>query len=209
MKLACSGLGISLQALLFAAYARFLAKARPKSGKETTVVFGIYHANRAMLEGLGHAPYPTLSLLPLCVRVEQDSAIVDTATRIQQDLHAITVYPNCTVGLWEIWQWTGHRIDSFINFLGTPESDPDNFLIPVRTESAPGNSHFKIQPLDDCRWLSRNSVAEAFPEPIDIEVAMSSEGMDIGVFGSEEKLGGLEPSALISGVIRELDRISA
>jgi hypothetical protein len=42
---------------------------------------------------------------------------------------------------------------------------------------------------------------------MDIEVAVNGDGMDIGIFGSENKLGGLTPSVFISMITRELEEL--
>jgi len=123
----CNKRGVSIQALFFAAYATFLATmpARIEAAPSRDVVFGIYLANRAGEDGAAELGYPTLCLVPLRVHMEPGDGIPDIATRIQQDLHVISSPSNINVGLWEIMDWTGVTVDSFVNFLSVPHHVQD------------------------------------------------------------------------------------
>jgi amino acid adenylation domain-containing protein len=114
----CSASGVSLQALFFAAYAKFLAHSG--NGRDD-VVFGVYLANRIAMDRLDRLPYPTLSLVPLRVRQPESRDLPTVATSIQADLYDISSSANTSVGLWEIIDWRGVRIDSFVNFLSLPD----------------------------------------------------------------------------------------
>jgi amino acid adenylation domain-containing protein len=118
----CKTKGISLQALFFAAYAQFLASVAVTNGKDKPdrVVFGIYLANRAEDSDPASTFYPFLRLLPLRVVLRSDASLVEIAVEVQRDIHAICAPVNAEVGLWEIKDWTGVTVDSFVNFLGTP-----------------------------------------------------------------------------------------
>lgn len=103
--------GISFQSLFLSAYARALAN----HNNATEVVFGMYLANRAASENLPRN-YPTLNLVPL--RVDSPNRpLVAVAADIQRDIHKITSDGRAEVGLWEIAQWTGIKVTSFVNFL--------------------------------------------------------------------------------------------
>ena len=117
----CAQHGIGLQCLFFAAYAQVLGRWQAEGnspGKD--VVFGIYLANRGSDAALGTLPFPTLSLIPLCVRDPAERGVVDIARRIARDLHEISSPDNASAGLWEIKDWTGVEITSFVNFLNLP-----------------------------------------------------------------------------------------
>ena len=118
----CRAKGVSLQALFFAAYAQFLAAAAVRSGKDKPwrVVFGIYVANRAENDILSTEFYPLLRLVPLCVTLSQGAGLFDVAAEIQRDIHVISARVNLEVGLWEIKDWTGITVHSFVNFLSAP-----------------------------------------------------------------------------------------
>jgi len=103
--------GISFQSLFLSAYARALAN----HNNAPEVVFGMYLANRAAGENLPRN-YPTLNLVPL--RVDSPNRpLVAVAADIQRDIHQITSDGRAEVGLWEIAQWTGIKVTSFVNFL--------------------------------------------------------------------------------------------
>lgn len=110
--------GISFQSLFLAAYARAIATQDTVS----EVVFGIYLANRAVSESLPQI-YPTLNLIPLRVISPRDRSMVAVALDIQRDIHHITSDGRVEVGLWEIEQWTGIGITSFVNFLSLPNDN--------------------------------------------------------------------------------------
>lgn len=124
VKTSAGRAGVSLQALFFAAYAKCLSHDAEGTQVQTThdTVFGIYLANRtSSVESLEEIPCPTLSIIPLRARFEQDEPLVEVARRIQGDIADISSFENASVGLWEIAEWTGVKIDSFVNFLSLPE----------------------------------------------------------------------------------------
>jgi hypothetical protein len=117
---ACRARGVSLQALFFAAYARLLA---PTGGRR--VVFGVYLANRDEGVDAGANLYPLLRLVPLRVVLREGTGLFDVAVEIQKDIHAISSVVNVDVGLWEVKDWTGTTVDSFVNFLGASPDASD------------------------------------------------------------------------------------
>ncbi|KAG7285684.1 hypothetical protein NEMBOFW57_007977 [Staphylotrichum longicolle] len=136
----CRANGVSLQALFFAAYAQFLAAEAAKrgTGKPQRVVFGIYLANRAEGSEPGARVYPFLRLVPLRVVLKEGASLVDLAVEIQKDIHAISAPVNVEVGLWEVKDWTGITVHSFVNFLGVPSSVRDEKENGVRLEVVEG-----------------------------------------------------------------------
>ena len=119
--------GISIQALFFAAYARVHATLLLRMGTSThDIIFGIYLANRSLPpEGLPTLTSPTMNLVPLRIRNVLRTPIFESAETIQQDLHAIGSAENSGVGLWEVLEWTGVKVDCFVNFLSLPGSGDD------------------------------------------------------------------------------------
>lgn len=111
----CSDAGIGLQALFFAAYAKLLS--RSGNARDGDVVFGVYLANRTATDGLEQLPYPTLSLVVLRVRQPAARDLLAVAESVQADLYDVTSPANTSVGLWEIRDWTGVTVRSFVNFL--------------------------------------------------------------------------------------------
>lgn len=124
IKTAALGLGVSVQALFFAAYAQYQSRNSNTTAVQDTyhdIVFGVYLANRTSLdERLQDVSYPTLSIVPLRIRFQRDESISAIAQRVQNDLGKISAHENASVGLWEIARWTGVKITAFVNFLSLP-----------------------------------------------------------------------------------------
>ena len=158
---------LSIQSLLFAAYAKVYATLTTGVDSEKgDVVLGIYLSNRSHLPDLETLAAPTVNLVPLLARAPQQSSVLDIAKEVQQDLQKITGVEQSAVGLWEIEQWTGVKIDTFVNFLKLPEvSDGRN-----------DDKSVSIQPLDTGRLQERSHVVE--PEDLSsFEVPKELEGM--------------------------------
>lgn len=114
--------GISIQALFFAVYARIHASLLSGLGVPAhDIIFGIYLANRSLpLDGLPTRAIPTVNLVPLRVHNALQTPLHESAQAVQRDLHAIGSAENSGVGLWEIFEWTGVKVDCFVNFLTLP-----------------------------------------------------------------------------------------
>lgn len=123
--------GISIQALFFAAYARIHASLLSRRGVAAhDIILGIYLANRSLpLDGLPTRAIPTVNLVPLRIRNALQTPLHESAQAVQRDLHAIGTAENSAVGLWEIFQWTGVKVDCFINFLSLPGDNDDDGVV--------------------------------------------------------------------------------
>lgn len=139
--------GVSIHAVFLAAYARLHAK-RQRYQIGGDVVVGIYLANRGLpVEDLESTTCPTVNLLPLRVRTESPctpslspqtppskisspSSLIDTAKRIQDDLHMLSEPVIATSSLAEIARWTDVTVDVFVNFLALPTAHIDDFSSP-------------------------------------------------------------------------------
>ncbi|KAL1911505.1 hypothetical protein Sste5344_002465 [Sporothrix stenoceras] len=205
LKEMAAQLGVGLQSLVFAVYAKTLSV---KDSKED-VVFGVYLANRDdSTDDL--ATYPTLCLVPLLVRSPTQRSLADLAAQIQSDLHVLVVPPSpnaaapLTASLWEIEQWTGITFDSFVNFLlpddGAADKESSTSLEIVdglEKEAAPSPSKYPT--------LATNRVREAYKDAVDIEMAVRDNHLDIGVFGSTSRLGDDEGAAkIVEDVVKAL-----
>ncbi|KAK7754526.1 NRPS [Diatrype stigma] len=196
LKRWASSHGVTLQALFFAAYAKVLGnhhRVHAESGSLDDVVFGVYMANRTSFPGVEEAPFPTLGILPLRVKSPASKRIESLTAEIQADLHAVSGFENSTAGLWEIHQWTGLKIDTFVNFLSLPESSATSgtglSLEEVPTDAPPlkadGDDDWSsCLASPDGKWASRNKVRDCYMDAIDVEVAVRGGAMDIGVFSS-------------------------
>jgi hypothetical protein len=120
--------GLSFQSLFLATYALVRAKLvspdRIGTRFPEAVTIGVYLANRSLdIEGLLELTHPTFNVVPLRIEISVDASIFDVAKNIQQDLREIGQIENCGVSLDEIYEWTGVRIDSCVNFLKLPERE--------------------------------------------------------------------------------------
>ncbi|KLU86075.1 gramicidin S synthetase 1 [Magnaporthiopsis poae ATCC 64411] len=199
----CASNGVSIQAAFLAAVARIL-----QTGGRADVVFGIYVANRQQQTQHSRddseqdplAYYPTLTLLPLRVRCGRGADLVTAARTIQQDLASIMAdQANMSVGLWEIEEWTGVRVDCFVNFLSHPSVEQTGLAegvslkqLHISDETQPllASEAWETKPCGQL-ILETNVVRESFPDTVDIEAALGhGGGLDIGVFGPASMLGG-------------------
>ncbi|KAK5109039.1 hypothetical protein LTR62_007587 [Meristemomyces frigidus] len=209
---------VTIQALLFAAYAKIYAKlasSHASFAKQTSVpidsrsaddiVIGIYLANRSHLPDLDALAYPTLNLVPLRVRRPLEYTTIASAKQIQNDLREIGTAENSSVGLWQIAEWTGVKIDTFVNFLKIPETSArrnDGGLVGqsrvvLREMSGIKEAAYaRVVKLDDVdgefvapSGLQTLQVADAFQFSVDLEATVTDGALDIGVFCPQEMMG--------------------
>ncbi|KAK0670223.1 hypothetical protein QBC41DRAFT_222230 [Cercophora samala] len=219
----CMSRGISLQSVFLAAYARFVSS---KTGKKD-MVFGVYLANRSDDDELLDPPYPTLRLVPLRVRLANEGAdLLDIAGYVQDDIHAVSASANATVGLWEVEEWTGVVIDSFVNFIGNPadgkavsSSDGKVMLVAsplaehktAKRRGGRGTVDLEANPVRGSYPVSVASVLEFSTRvlmieqaAIDVEVSVVENAMTIGVFGPGEKVGPKEARDAVEDIVKIL-----
>lgn len=172
LKALCAENGLGIQAVFLAAYAKVLASRSGREGENSDVVFGVYLANRDTHNQ--RLMYPTLCLVPLRVRVPREFRLSEVAGEVQRDLHQISAAENVSVGLWEVKEWTGVVIESFVNFLSLPD-EPDNGRV---QDTRSGDIHLEEVGFDEMiesieehvvrdpgqlLWLEKNSVRDAYP----------------------------------------------
>ncbi|KAL6798049.1 non-ribosomal peptide synthetase, siderophore synthesis [Trichoderma sp. SZMC 28012] len=206
--------GISLQALFFAAYAKILAAestgVASDDGKKT-VVFGIYLANRTD-EALP-LTFPTLNLVPLRVRLAPTDGILEIADKIQNDIHLIAVEGRADVGLWEVAAWTGVKITSFVNFLSLPEAiseTPNGNSTNIELIQAQ-DEQFAQEAEEETVFhpcLQKNPVRDAFPAAIDIEASIQGKSLNIGIFGSRQRLSDQGAIHLVDEIVSYLEELN-
>lgn len=165
LKALCSQHGISIQSVFLAAYARVLSTL---SGSDD-VVFGVYIANRGSDQDLS---FPTLCLVPLRVRAQRNFDVAEVASAIQRDLFEVSRPENVNAGLWEIKDWTGVVVESFVNFLSLPEDEPSRGedeggveLEALSFEEATSSLENESTASDprQVSWLEKNAVRDAYP----------------------------------------------
>ncbi|KAH0522879.1 hypothetical protein TsFJ059_006666 [Trichoderma semiorbis] len=205
--------GVSLQAIFFAAYAKILAEestvVTSDDGKKT-VVFGIYLANRT--DETLPLTFPTLNLVPLSVQLASADKILEIAGTIQNDIHLIATEGRADVGLWEVAAWTGVKVTSFVNFLSlpdtiskTPNGTSTNIeLIQVQDEEFAQEAEEDVV-FHPC--LQKNLVRDAFPAAIDIEASIQGKSLDIGIFGSRQRLSDQGAIHLVDEIVSYLEEL--
>ncbi|KAG6010299.1 NRPS protein [Claviceps maximensis] len=210
-----SSLGIGIQSLIFAALAQSLYyQQRTREICPRTVVFGVYLANRTSHSQHLHATFPTLNLVPLRVTIESDLEII--ATAIHKDLQLLQTDTRAEVGLWEIHNWTGIQIDVFVNFLTLLDGSVEIDANAGTEERALCRREDLDQPLDSPistevlhqPWLQNNVVKNSYPASIDVEVSVHGQNLDVGVFGSTQRLSHDEAPHLVDHMVQYLKQIN-
>jgi aryl carrier-like protein len=116
--------GVTTDSLLLAAISKLHAQRFPNMA--STVVFGIYLANRAPFgSDLSSLVAPTLNLLPLCVRDPISRDLPSIAKDIQRDLQLVSSADMVSASLAEIYKWTGVRVNFFVNIIKDYSSGKD------------------------------------------------------------------------------------
>ncbi|KAM0563789.1 hypothetical protein ACHAPJ_001522 [Fusarium lateritium] len=198
--------GISIQSVFLAGYARVLA-AQHKMSETESVVFGVYLANRAANHDLPQT-YPTLNLVPLRVDSPTTRPFAVVVENVQRDIHLITSGGRSDVGLWEIAQWTGIQITSFVNFLSLPNvTDSAKSSVTVLSENDIGSPGSGRVPIISQAALQGNVVRDDIAMAIDIEASITGSRLGIGVFGSQQQLSHDQALLLVSSIAGVLNEI--
>ncbi|CRG90441.1 Hydroxamate-type ferrichrome siderophore peptide synthetase [Talaromyces islandicus] len=209
--------GLSLQSLFMAVYAKVYSQliANRRDQKTSTEVedpvLGIYLANRSYaLEGLSDLVAPTLNMVPLRIR-QVNAPAIESAHQIQSDLHDISRVEHAGVSLTEIMDWTGVKLDVFVNFLRLPESG--NTLERVRIspfepkditpEVSERGSNEDVETLNRDEDLARSYTTDC----IDVEIAVRDGAMDVGIFGPEALLSAERAERILSDIRKELEQL--
>ncbi|KAF2764184.1 peptide synthetase [Teratosphaeria nubilosa] len=209
--------GVTIQALLFATYAKVYSTFAKHDNQAEDVVLGIYLANRSHLSDLDQLRAPTLNLVPLVVRSASRGPILDLAKQVTKDLNDIGTAENSGRGLWQIKEWTGVKVDTFVNFLKLPERDE---------AGSNHDSGVKIVEVDDYKTLEYSRVGKAekhadfsVPEElkgmrghavvhaVDIEATIADGRLDLGLFCPEKMLGLEQAEKMVAELIRSLEAL--
>ncbi|CAJ2505863.1 Uu.00g132570.m01.CDS01 [Anthostomella pinea] len=216
LKHTSAAMGFTLQALFFAAYSKVLAKFRRHAQHldSDNVVFGVYVANRTSHPGLEESPLPTLNIIPLKVDNPASRSIDAIAMDIQKDLLDIGSPENSTAGLWEIHEWTGIRVDTFVNLLSLPKTVDDGQGAVTISEANDSVSR-SSGPVDitsylagpEMEALSPNRVMDSYVDAIDIEVAVQANALDIGVFCHHHSFTSENAAEMIEDIASTLESL--
>lgn len=117
--------GLTMQSLFLAAYAKLYARLT-STPSSSDVIIGLYLASRSLpIANLHEAPIPTVNLVPLRVSLPLETDVFEVAAQIHYDIQEISAPANASAGLWEIAEWTGVKVDTFVNFLKLPGGRED------------------------------------------------------------------------------------
>lgn len=183
--------GVSIQSVFLAAYAKALAS-RSNCVPTESIVFGIYLANRAVDHDLPPT-YTTLNLVPLKVEAPIGRSLTTIAEAIQKDIHLIVSDRRADVGLWEIAQWTGVQLSSFVNFLSLPD-DIEFAKGSVRVLPAEALNGVGNEPVShpSHSWLQQNAVNNDIPVRYPTEVSSKGFVTD-NLFTASHRYRGFNP----------------
>ncbi|KIW08145.1 uncharacterized protein PV09_01077 [Verruconis gallopava] len=202
---------ISVPSLFLAAYARLLHNSTPapsteRGEKTASIAIGLYMANR------GHGAqdiscFPTVNLLPLAVNTSLP--LLEAAKKVQADLITISELPNASVGLWQIRDWTGVAVRSFVNWIHLPSYDDersgnlDNFSTKNEINQLIENDATDFSVPEE---LQTDELLEAYLPTVDLEVALRGGALDLGIFGPTAMLEQEQAEELLSKIKEELYR---
>ncbi|KAH9826478.1 Nonribosomal peptide synthetase [Teratosphaeria destructans] len=210
--------GVTTQAVLFATYAKVYATVAPHDDQAEDVVLGIYLANRSHLPDLDQLRAPTLNLVPLVVRAASRTPILTLAQQVTTDLNDIGTAENSGVGLWQIKDWTGVTVDTFVNFLKLPERD---------VAGGDGETAVTIAEVDDYKTVGYARVGraaerdaafgvpealeglrrEAVVHAVDVEATLAHGKLDLGLFCPLEMLGFERAERMMTELARSLEAL--
>ncbi|QIW95153.1 hypothetical protein AMS68_000671 [Peltaster fructicola] len=207
---------LNLQSAIFAAWARIYAIHCVQHGDRSKhdVVLGIYMANRSHLDGLLELRAPTLNLVPLLIRQPLAKSLPQLAKEIQKDLAQIGSAELSTTALWQITEWTGVQIDTFLNFVKLPDANnagqADRAAVTIqsldvnreeeRNELVPVQHDKDFAPPNALRDMP--GWTNAYKDTLDIEMTVAHGTLDVGVFA----LKSLVDLEAAQGMLRSLHR---
>ncbi|KAH6685082.1 amino acid adenylation domain-containing protein [Plectosphaerella plurivora] len=197
IKSFCSNHRLGVAAVLLAAVAQCWHQERGETA-QSPLVLGVYLANRGESLSSNMQTFPTLNMLPCKIYVGPESGLLDLAFSIQQDLLNITDPVNATAKLWEIKDWTGVTVDTFVNVLNLPSTLESTSIIEQIEGHDNGTQLPQPQPIAE--WKLVNAVKDVYPEAIDIEAGFRGDGLAIGLFGSEARVSHVAARDIVARV---------
>ncbi|KZZ97924.1 nonribosomal peptide synthetase [Ascosphaera apis ARSEF 7405] len=204
--------GVSVQAIFLACFARvwkrvlFMVDGQDRE----TIVVGIYLSNRGhALDGLSQMIGPSLNIVPLKVDVSDDEEReVDIARRVQGDLQRVSTVENSCVSLEEVREWTGVRVDVFVNFLRGEgeEGQGQGQGQEGRVRYVPAEA--LEQAGDDDYDESIGKSEMTYSVGIDIEAAIREKRrLDMGIFAERRKMSDEEAEMVFNEVREQMKMI--
>ncbi|KAF2262666.1 hypothetical protein CC78DRAFT_545695 [Lojkania enalia] len=209
--------GLSTQSLFLAIYAKLYACIVSTPLAED-VVIGVYLANRSHpILHVSQAAIPTLNLVPLRVSKPLRTDVLDIAAQIQYDIHDIGNPGNSVISLYEIDQWLGIKIDTFVNFLKLPEGENSvhgsEKKISIKQKEEWEGEVSRTTELEQKAFKAleefvNEEVSKSYLFSIDVEATVRKGALDVGVFAPSEVLELGSAEKLIGDLKRGLEGLS-
>ncbi|KAJ5730217.1 uncharacterized protein N7483_004725 [Penicillium malachiteum] len=227
VEIAAKEQGLSIQSLFLAIYARVHAQTFSES---ENLVIGLYLANRSYVtEGLSDLVAPTVNIVPL--RLDKifrgTDSLFTAAQRIQDDINLISGIAHAGVSLVEIFEWTGVRINTCINFLRLPEVDEsvgsDGSVAFQSIQSTELDQREEIYGSKTTQSLTNGDTAcltgstpmiraasstaarkDVFWPTIDVEAAIRDDRLDFGLFAPNNRLDRDTASHMIARIQQQM-----
>ncbi|KAF3906156.1 hypothetical protein ABW20_dc0100594 [Dactylellina cionopaga] len=182
----CRKHGISLHSLSIACFGQVLSKIV----RNDNPIFGVYLSNRHLVDEATQTTQtvPMLNMVPLMVKNVSTSSLLQLARQVQNDLLKISTSDAALASttLLEIYDWTGIRIDSFVNFLREDKLDGSSrdgglFERFDLTVENPTTREFLIPEI-------LYSTEPIIQTNLDFEMALRGGFVDVGLFASKKNL---------------------
>ncbi|KAK9351537.1 hypothetical protein V1523DRAFT_427948 [Lipomyces doorenjongii] len=201
----CRKHGFGISSLLFAAYAAIYHREVLRSSSDE-VVFGVYNSGRTEnITGLSDLAYPTLNIHPLVVCIKR--SLPAMAHDIQKTMLEINRESRSQVSLFDIKRWTGVSVNSTVNFLegvGDVSQQKIGIFDQVRDETFDA----KVVPQNGKqlrRMIDKNLTKDAVKINFDVELSLSNNKLNIGLFYGEQALTGSDGKDIIARIAEVLE----
>ncbi|CZT45394.1 related to non-ribosomal peptide synthetase [Rhynchosporium secalis] len=188
-------MGVSTDALFLAALCKIHARTLQQRSKNPQaqiprVILGIYLANRAPFDSdLSSLAAPTLNLLPLCIVYPLKRSIEDVARHVQSDIRRIGSQDMVSASLQQIYEWTGTRVDCFVNILRSGGDVDGSSGSEEWTPVQDLGTRAEVMDTEITAKMVKKDAGEgAYLPSVDIELRYHGETIDMGVFAPEEML---------------------
>ncbi|KAF7682086.1 nonribosomal peptide synthetase 2 [Alternaria burnsii] len=210
--------GVSAQSIFLAAYAKIYAVIS-SSRNDEDVVIGVYLANRSLpINGIASAVVPTVNLLPLRVKTPLGRKLTELAGEVQHDLQDISNPSNASASLFEIKEWTGVQVDTFVNFLSLPDTQVaegdthDRKGITIKPAQHWQESVSRVSKIEDCSFeipagLVNERVNGAYLHAVDVEATIRNGALDVGIFAPTDMTSLRDGEELVRDLRRQLEEL--
>ncbi|KAK9388567.1 hypothetical protein V1515DRAFT_533159 [Lipomyces mesembrius] len=201
----CRKQGFSISSLLFAAYAAIYHREVLRSSSDK-VVFGVYNSGRTEnITGLSDLVYPTLNIHPLVVCIKPSLRAM--AHDIQKTMLEINRESRSQVSLFDIKRWTGVSVNSTVNFL-EGVGDVSQQKIGIFDHVSDETFDAKVVPQNGKqlrRMIDKNLTKDAVTVNFDVELSLSNNKLNIGLFYREQALTGSDGKDIIARIAEVME----